>query len=145
MRRLSRRQLTSLVEITNIRTGAISVDLMDSNSHDCAGLNLGDLASSDSILGVLSNIDVAGQFGSSTLIDDVCVDFRVSDNSRILLTRTDTSAVPSDFWVDYSSLILRIIYYMITKHTLKTNTSWRTLLTLCSENYTMATDNCSKG
>jgi hypothetical protein len=118
---------------------------MDSNSHDCAGLNLGDLASSDSILGVLSNIDVAGQFGSSTLIDDVCVDFRVSDNSRILLTRTDTSAVPSDFWVDYSSLILRIIYYMITKHTLKTNTSWRTLLTLCSENYTMATDNCSKG
>jgi hypothetical protein len=106
-------RLTSLVKITDIRTSSIGVDLMDGNSHYRASLNLSDLSSSNSILGVLSNVDVTGQFGSSTFVDNIGIDLSVSNDRGILLAGTDTSAVSGDVWIDCYNVSISKLYHLI--------------------------------
>lgn len=64
-------------------------------------MDLGHGVSSKGILCVLADVDVAGQLGSATLVDDVGLDLGVSDQSRVLLAGVDGRAVPGEFRVDW--------------------------------------------
>lgn len=103
--------LTLLVEIADIRSSTVSVDLvrlakevarrrmeylMDSHCHDGSGLDLSDHARCQLILGFRPNVDVTSQLSSPTLIHDIGCDFGVTNNGGVLLTRTNSSAVPRD-------------------------------------------------
>lgn len=68
-------------------------DLVDGDSHESSYFNLRHCACRESILGILSNINVASQLGTTALVDNVRGDFGISDDGCILLTRTDTCAV----------------------------------------------------
>ena len=59
------------VEVTREWTLAGLVDCVDGHGHRAALGHLSDLVRSQGILGVLSNIDVASNHGTATLIDDV--------------------------------------------------------------------------
>lgn len=109
--------VSSLVEIARVWTSTIGVDLswsvvfhgyiqsewtylMNGNDKLSTALDLCDCAGSQGILGVLTHIDVTGQFCSTTLVDNVCIDFGITDDGGILLARADTGAVTCDIWVD---------------------------------------------
>jgi hypothetical protein len=96
--------LTGFVEIACVRTSSISVDLVDCYSHFRAGLDHSDSISSECILGVLSDVDVSAEFGASTFVDDVGCDLRVADDGCVLLTWTDSGAVPCNSIVHYLGL-----------------------------------------
>lgn len=86
-------ELTGLVEITDIGTSAVGVDLVDGDGHDGTGLDRRDGLCGESSLGVGSHVDVTGQFGSSTLGDDLGVDLGVADDGGVLLARRDRGTV----------------------------------------------------
>lgn len=54
-----------------VRAGTVSVDLVDRDSHLSTGRDLGNSIGSESVLGVLPNVDVSAKLGTSTLIYDV--------------------------------------------------------------------------
>ena len=92
--------LTSLLQIAHVRSGTISIDLVDGDSHLRARLDRRDLVSCESVLGVLSNIDVSSQLGSATLVNNVGLDLGISNDRGILLTWTDACAVSCNSIVD---------------------------------------------
>lgn len=75
-------------------TSSISIDLVHRDRHSSTRLHLGDLLSSQGILGVLADVDVTLQLCPSALIDDVCCNFRIPDQGSILLAWADGSAIP---------------------------------------------------
>lgn len=75
-------------------TSSIGIDLVHRDRHSSTRLHLGDLLGSQGILSVLANVDVTLQLCSSTLVDDVCCNFRISDQGSVLLAWADGGAVP---------------------------------------------------
>jgi hypothetical protein len=92
--------VAGLIEITLVGSGTIGVDLVDGDSHDSACLDRSHTASGQLVLGLLADIDVAGDLGASTGVHDVLRDLGVTDDSGILLARRDGGAVTSKVLVD---------------------------------------------
>lgn len=78
------------------RSSSIRINLMHRNGYGPTSLHLGNLLSSQGILGVLANVDVPLQLCSATLINNVGCDFLIPNQSGILLARADGGAVPWD-------------------------------------------------
>ena len=74
---------------------------MNGYCHKCTGFELGDGFGSERILSILPHIDVSSQLCSTTLIDDVCINFSLSNNRGILLAGADSCAVSRDGGVDW--------------------------------------------
>ena len=74
---------------------------MNGYCHKCTGFDLGDSFGSERILSILPYIDVSSQLCSTTLIDDVCINFSLSNNRGILLAGADSCAVSRDGGVDW--------------------------------------------
>lgn len=74
---------------------------MDGDLHDGAGLDLSHTASSELVLSLLTNVDVAVDLGTTTGIDNVGSDLVVSDDGSILLARVDGGTVASNGRVDW--------------------------------------------
>jgi len=74
---------------------------MNRHSHQCTCFDLRHGPCCKSILGILSNIDVATQLRSATLVDNVCINFGIPDDGCILLARTDTCAVSRDGGINW--------------------------------------------
>lgn len=74
--------------------------LVDSDGHERASLNGGDGTSRECVLCVLPNIDIASQLCSPTFVDNVCRDLGISDNSCVLLARTDSCTITCNTGVD---------------------------------------------
>lgn len=85
--------VASGVQITDIWTSTIGVDLVNSDLNSRAGSHLSDSLGGKLVLGVLADIDVSRKFSTSALIDNVGVDLSLSDDGGILLTWADASAV----------------------------------------------------
>jgi hypothetical protein len=92
--------VAGLIKITLVRTGTISVDLVNGDSHDSAGLDRSHTASGQLVLGLLADIDVAVDLSASARVDDVLRDLGVADDGGILLARRDGGAVTSKVLVD---------------------------------------------
>lgn len=82
------------------RASAVCVYLVDRDRQLRASLDLSNSICSESILGVLSDVDVAAQLRSAALIDNVCRDLCVTDQGGILLAGADAGAVPCKLSVD---------------------------------------------
>lgn len=89
------------VHVASKGTSAIGVDLVNRDGEFAAGLDLCDLAGGQGVLGVLADVDVAGQLRSSALVNDVGGNLGVSDQRGILLARADARAVSCDGRVDF--------------------------------------------
>lgn len=63
--------VAGLVHVALKRTSTISVDLVDGDLHDGARRHRSHAASSELVLGLLSNVDVAGNLSTSTSVDNV--------------------------------------------------------------------------
>jgi hypothetical protein len=74
---------------------------MNGYYHQCTGFDLGDGFGSERILSILPHIDVSRQLCSTTFIDNVCINFSLSDDSGILLAGADSCAVSRDGGVDW--------------------------------------------
>jgi hypothetical protein len=74
---------------------------MNGYSHHCTGFDLGDGFGSERILSILPHIDVSSQLCSTTLIDNVCINFNLSNDRSILLTGAGSCAVPRNGGVDW--------------------------------------------
>jgi hypothetical protein len=83
------------VEVAEVRTCAIGVDLVDRHVDRAAPGDLGDGSSGQGVLGLLSNIDVACQLGPTALVDNVSLDLGLPDQCGVLLARTDGGAIAS--------------------------------------------------
>lgn len=84
---------TALVEIADVGAGAVGVDLVDGDGQSAARGDFGDAVLGQLILGLLANIDVAGKLCPTAAVDDVEADLRITNDRRVLLTRTDCGAV----------------------------------------------------
>lgn len=73
---------------------------MYGNCHRRALVDRSDCLGGQSVLCILSNIDVAGQFRPSTLVDSVCSNLSIADDGRILLARTNSRTVSCQAGVD---------------------------------------------
>jgi len=73
---------------------------MESDSDGSTSLNLRDSSGRELVLGVLSNVDVARQFCSATLVYYVRCDFGISNDGGVLLARTDSCTVSGKSGVD---------------------------------------------
>lgn len=96
--------ITALIKITDERTSAIRVDLVDGHGNLTTSSDLGNGTSRESILRVLANVDVAGQLSSATLVDDIGLNLGVANKGRVLLARVDGCAVAGDLGVDWNSI-----------------------------------------
>jgi hypothetical protein len=74
--------------------------LMDCDLHDGAGLNLGHTTSSQLVLGLLANVDVAIDLGPSASVYNVLRNLIVTNDGSILLAGGDGGAVASDVRVN---------------------------------------------
>lgn len=83
-----------------VRTGTISVDLVDRDGHLSTGRDLGDSIGGEGVLGVLPNVDVSAKLGTSTLVHDVRGDLGITDDGGILLAGADGCAVPCKIALD---------------------------------------------
>lgn len=95
--------VAALVEITNIRTSTVGVDLVDGNSEFTTSLNLSNLVGRDSVLSVLTNIDVTRDLSTTTLVHNVGSDLGITNDGSVLLARVDSDAVASNFGVNLES------------------------------------------
>jgi len=95
--------VAALVEITNIRTSTVSVNLVDGNSEFTTSLNLSDLVGRNSVLSVLTNIDVTRDLSTTTLVHDVGSDLSITNDGSILLARVDGDAVAGNLRIDLES------------------------------------------
>ena len=95
--------VAALVEITDIRTRTIGVDLVDGNSEFTTSLNLSNLVGRDSVLSVLTNIDVTRDLSTATLVHDVGSDLGITNDGSILLARVDGDAVACNLRVNLKS------------------------------------------
>lgn len=94
------------VEITLVRAGAISIDLVDGDSELRALLDGRHLVGCDGLLGFTSNIDVAVDLCSAAGVHNVLRDLAISDDGGVLLARADASTVTSQRVVDFEPLAL---------------------------------------
>jgi hypothetical protein len=78
---------------------------MNGHSYEGACFDLGHCTSGEGILSVLSNINVASQLRSTTLVDNVRTDFGISDDGCVLLTGTDTCSVSRDDGINWRIVI----------------------------------------
>lgn len=89
-----------LIKITDEGARAIGIDLVEGDLDPTASLDLSHLAGGNGVLGVLANIDVAAQFSTATLVDNVRRDFLVTDNGGVQLARADGGAVTGQVLVN---------------------------------------------
>jgi hypothetical protein len=73
---------------------------MNCDSQHGARCNLGHAPSCQLVLGLLPNIDVTVDFGSSARVHNVLRDLGVSDDGCILLARRDCGTIAGYFRVD---------------------------------------------
>lgn len=92
--------VASLIQITNVGTSTVGVNLVDGHRDLTPGLDLGDGLGRKSILGVLSDVDISRQFRAATLVDDIGLDFRIADDGGVLLAGVDGYAVAGDGRID---------------------------------------------
>ena len=93
-------RVASLVDVADVGAGAVGVDLVDGHGYFAAGLDLGDGADGEGVLGVFADVDVAGQLGPPALVDDVGEDLGVADDGGVHLAGVDGGAVARDGIVD---------------------------------------------
>lgn len=77
---------------------------MDGNSHHGASRNLSYTIGSQFVFGLLADIDVASDFGSTTRVHNVLCDLRVANDGRVLLAWRDRRAVASKVLVNCQML-----------------------------------------
>jgi hypothetical protein len=92
--------IRSHVEITNVWTGTICVDLVNSDLDRAALGDLSDRSCGQGILSLLADIDVAFKLSTTALIDEVGLDLSSPDQSGILLAWVDSRAIPGNSRVD---------------------------------------------
>ena len=92
--------VAGLVKVTLVRSGTISIDLVNGDSHDSARFDRSHTASGQLVLGLLADIDVAVDLSASARVDNVLRDLGVADDGRVLLARRDSGAVASKVLVD---------------------------------------------
>jgi hypothetical protein len=73
---------------------------MNGNGHESSSFDLGHCTSSQSILCILSNINVASQLRSTTFVHNVRGNFGITNDCGVLLAGTDACAVSRDGGVD---------------------------------------------
>lgn len=88
------------VQIASVRTGTVGVDLVDGDLNLATGLDLGDLARGQSVLGDLADIDIAGKLSTSALVHDVGFNLGITDNGRVHLAGVDVRAVAGNAGVN---------------------------------------------
>lgn len=91
--------IAALIEITDIRASTIRVDLVDGDGNLATSSDLSNSASRESILCVLTNVDVTGQLSSAALVDNVGLNLGVANQGSILLARVDGCAVAGNLGV----------------------------------------------
>jgi hypothetical protein len=96
--------VASLVHVALERTSSISVDLVDGDLHDRARRDSSHAASSQLVLGLLTDIDVAIDLGTSTGVDNVLGNLLVTDDGSILLARRDGGAVAGNGGINQETL-----------------------------------------
>ena len=79
---------------------------MDGDSQHGARRHLSHTASCKLVLGLLTDVDVAGNLSSSAGVDNVLRDLRVANDGSILLARRDSSAVAGNCRIDQETLTL---------------------------------------
>lgn len=97
--------VTGRVHVASVRTGAVSVDLVDGHGHGSVSLDLCDGSCGQSVLGILADIDVAANFCPSTLVGNVGGDLGITNQGRILLARANAGAVSCKV-VDFLNLLV---------------------------------------
>lgn len=93
-----------LVQVADIGTGAVGVDLVDCHGDLAARLDLGYGALSQRCLGVLGNVDVACKLRTAAVVDQVCLDLGIAHDDRVKLAGVDGGAVAGDFRVDFEEV-----------------------------------------
>ena len=91
--------IAALIKITDVRASTVCVDLVDGHSNLTTSSDLGNSAGRESILCVLTNVDVTGQLGSAALVDDIGFNLGVANQGRVLLARVDGCAVAGDLGI----------------------------------------------
>ena len=89
-------RVARLVDIAHIRPGTVGVDLVEGDDDVVSGTDLRHGALGQSDLGVLGDVDVAGQLGAAAFVDDVGLDLGVADDGCVQLARADGGAVARD-------------------------------------------------
>lgn len=92
--------VASLIKITGVGASTVGIDLVDGHRNLASSFNLGDLISSQGVLGVLSNVDVSSKLGTAALVHNVGFDFSIANDGGILLARVDGRAVSGNARVD---------------------------------------------
>lgn len=85
--------VASLVEITEIRTSTIGIDLMDSDLDLGTSLDLRHGLGGQVVFRALAHVNVALEFRASTLVDDVGPNLSISDDGSVLLAWSDAGAI----------------------------------------------------
>jgi hypothetical protein len=93
---------------------------MDGYSQHRASGYLGHATSCQLVLSLLTNVDVAGDLGSSTRVNNVLGDLRVADDGGILLAWRDGSAVAGNIRVDYDTSVQNRVEVIVREHTQET-------------------------
>lgn len=93
----------SLVDLTSVRPGTVSIDLMEGDVHITTGLNLSDGTLSELSLGHLSDINVPRQLGTPAGVDGAGFDFGVADDGRVHLAGADGGAVSRNGVADHEA------------------------------------------
>lgn len=89
-----------LVQVADIRAGAVGVDLVNRHRDLAACPHLGHGTVGERCLGVFGHVDVAGELRAAAVVDQVRLDLRIADDGRIELARVDGGAVAGDFGID---------------------------------------------
>lgn len=89
-------RVTSLIDITDIRTGTVRIDLVNRDGEFSPGLDLGYRILGNGDLNVFSNVNVSLELSAAALVHHVGVDFGISDDSGVLLTWVYRDAITSN-------------------------------------------------
>lgn len=93
---------------------------MNSNGHDSASRDLSHAFGSQLVLCLLADIDVAGDFCTSTRVHDVLCDLRVTNDGRVLLAWRDSCAVASEVLVNCRCVRMSLNRQCMIVHTQET-------------------------
>jgi hypothetical protein len=103
-RRESSLGVASLVHVALERSSTIGIDLVNGDSHHRSRTDGSHATSSQLVLRLLANVNVAVDLGAATGVDNVLRNLRVTDDGGILLARRDGGAVTRNVGVDEETL-----------------------------------------